>query len=133
MSGSDRASAAGLPRRRRRAPRATAQRPVAAPARARLRRQAAQRHGALRRAARSATGFQTGHHVVVREECEIGDDVSIWSNTVIDYGCRIGDRVKIHSNCYVAQFTEIEDDAFLAPGRHHRQRPLPGRRRLGAS
>jgi acetyltransferase-like isoleucine patch superfamily enzyme len=60
--------------------------------------------------------FQTGHHVVVREECEIGDDVSIWSNTVIDYGCRIGDRVKIHSNCYVAQFTEIEDDAFLAPG-----------------
>jgi acetyltransferase-like isoleucine patch superfamily enzyme len=60
--------------------------------------------------------FQTGHHVVVREECEIGDDVSIWSNTVVDYGCRIGDRVKIHSNCYVAQYTEIEDDAFLAPG-----------------
>jgi acetyltransferase-like isoleucine patch superfamily enzyme len=60
--------------------------------------------------------FQTGHNVVVREECRIGDDVSIWSNTVIDYGCRIGDRVKIHSNCYVAQYTEIEDDAFLAPG-----------------
>jgi acetyltransferase-like isoleucine patch superfamily enzyme len=60
--------------------------------------------------------FQTGHHVVVREQCEIGDDVSIWSNTVVDYGCRIGNGVKIHSNCYVAQFTEIEDDAFLAPG-----------------
>jgi acetyltransferase-like isoleucine patch superfamily enzyme len=60
--------------------------------------------------------FQTGHHVIVREQCEIGDDVSVWSNTVIDYGCRIGDRVKIHSNCYVAQFTEIQDDAFLAPG-----------------
>ena len=28
----------------------------------------------------------------------------------------IGDRVKIHCNCYVAQFTRIEDDAFLAPG-----------------
>src|SRR6185369_16053138 len=26
------------------------------------------------------------------------------------------DRVKIHSNCYIAQFTVIEDDAFLAPG-----------------
>ena len=34
----------------------------------------------------------------------------------MDYGCVIGDRVKIHCNCYVAQFTEIEEDAFLAPG-----------------
>ena len=42
--------------------------------------------------------------------------MSVWSNTVIDYGCRIGDRVKIHANCYVAQYTEIVDDAFLAPG-----------------
>jgi acetyltransferase-like isoleucine patch superfamily enzyme len=60
--------------------------------------------------------FETGHNVVVREECRIGDDVCVWSNTVIDYGCRIGHRVKIHCNCYVAQLTEIEDDAFLAPG-----------------
>lgn len=60
--------------------------------------------------------LNTGHHVVVREECTIGDDVAIWSNSIIDYGCRIGDRVKIHSNCYVAQFTVIDDDAFLAPG-----------------
>ena len=35
---------------------------------------------------------------------------------MVDYGCRIGDRVKIHANCYIAQFTVIEDDAFLAPG-----------------
>jgi acetyltransferase-like isoleucine patch superfamily enzyme len=60
--------------------------------------------------------FQTGHHVVVREECRIGDDVSVWSNTVVDYGCRLGDRVKVHSNCYLAQYTELLDDAFLAPG-----------------
>ena len=60
--------------------------------------------------------LQTGHAVVVREACEIGDDVSIWSNSVVDYGCRIGDRVKIHCNCYVAQFTELENDIFLAPG-----------------
>ncbi|HXJ63634.1 MAG TPA: acyltransferase [Actinomycetota bacterium] len=60
--------------------------------------------------------FETGHNVVVREENTIGDDVSIWSNTVVDYGCSIGDRVKIHSNCYVAQFTELEEDVFLAPG-----------------
>jgi acetyltransferase-like isoleucine patch superfamily enzyme len=60
--------------------------------------------------------FETGHHVIVRENTRIGDQVSVWSNTVIDYGCVIGSRVKIHCNCYVAQFTEVEDDAFLAPG-----------------
>lgn len=62
------------------------------------------------------SGFTTGHNVIVREQCTIGDDVSIWSNTVIDYGCEIGNNVKIHTNIYVAQFTVIEDGAFLAPG-----------------
>jgi acetyltransferase-like isoleucine patch superfamily enzyme len=61
-------------------------------------------------------GLATGHGVVIREDCRIGDDVCVWSNTVIDYGCRIGNRVKIHCNCYVAQYTEIGEDAFLAPG-----------------
>jgi acetyltransferase-like isoleucine patch superfamily enzyme len=60
--------------------------------------------------------LETGHGVIIREGCEVGDDVSVWSNSVIDYGCRIGDRVKVHCNCYVAQYTELEDDVFLAPG-----------------
>ena len=60
--------------------------------------------------------LQTGHNVVIREENEIGDDFNIWNNSVIDYGCKIGRGVKIHCNCYVAQFTVIEDSAFLAPG-----------------
>jgi acetyltransferase-like isoleucine patch superfamily enzyme len=60
--------------------------------------------------------LETGHGVIIREGCEVGDDVAVWSNSIIDYGCRIGDRVKIHCNCYVAQYTELEDDVFLAPG-----------------
>ncbi len=60
--------------------------------------------------------LQTGHGVVIREGCALGDDVSVWSNSVIDYGCRIGSRVKVHCNCYVAQYTELDDDVFLAPG-----------------
>lgn len=60
--------------------------------------------------------LNTGHNVVIREQSTIGDDVSVWSNSVVDYGCRIGHRVKIHTGCYVAQFSEIDDDAFLAPG-----------------
>ena len=61
-------------------------------------------------------GLETGHNVVIREENAIGDHLSIWNNSVIDYGCRIGHRVRIHSNCYIAQFTTIEDDVFIAPG-----------------
>ena len=60
--------------------------------------------------------LETGHHVVIREENYLGAHVSIWNNSTIDYGCRIGDRVRIHTNVYVAQFTTIEDDVFLAPG-----------------
>ncbi|WP_018348597.1 acyltransferase [Longispora albida] len=65
---------------------------------------------------RIGAGLETGHHVVIREDCVLGDDVSVWTGTVVDYGCRIGARVKIHANCYIAQYTEIGEDAFLAPG-----------------
>jgi len=60
--------------------------------------------------------LETGHNVVLREENEIGDKFSIWNNSTVDYGCKIGDGVKIHCNCYIAQFSIIEDGAFLAPG-----------------
>ena len=73
--------------------------------------------------------LETGHGVVIREGCEVGDDVSVWSNSIIDYGCRIGNRVKIHCNCYVAQFTELEDDVFLAPGVTIANDLYPGDRR----
>jgi acetyltransferase-like isoleucine patch superfamily enzyme len=61
-------------------------------------------------------GLETGHNVVIREENAIGDSFSIWNNSVVDYGCAIGSRVKVHCNVYIAQFTVIEDDVFLAPG-----------------
>lgn len=65
---------------------------------------------------RIGKNLQTGHNVVIREENNIGDGLQIWNNSVIDYGCILGNNVKIHTNVYVAQFTEIEDDVFLAPG-----------------
>ncbi len=73
--------------------------------------------------------LETGHGVVIREGCEVGDDVSVWTNTVIDYGCRIGNRVKIHCNCYIAQYSELEDDVFLAPGVTIANDLYPGDRR----
>ena len=62
------------------------------------------------------SGLATGHSVTIREENEIGDDFNVWNCTTIDYGCKIGSGVKIHCNCYVAQFTVVEDNAFMAPG-----------------
>lgn len=62
------------------------------------------------------SGLETGHGVVIREENSIGDNLNIWNNSTIDYGCVIGSSVKIHCNVYVAQFTTIEDEVFLAPG-----------------
>jgi acetyltransferase-like isoleucine patch superfamily enzyme len=76
--------------------------------------------------------LQTGHGVVIREQNVIGADVQVWSNTVIDYGCRIGDRVKIHANCYVAQFTVLDDDVFLAPGVTFANDLYPGDERSAA-
>lgn len=62
------------------------------------------------------SGLQTGHHVVIREENIIGNGLSIWNGSTIDYGCEIGDSVRIHCNVYVAQYTTLEDGVFLAPG-----------------
>ncbi len=60
--------------------------------------------------------LETGHGVVIREENRIGDHLRIWNHSTIDYGCVIGSGVRIHANVYVAQFTTIEDEVFLAPG-----------------
>jgi acetyltransferase-like isoleucine patch superfamily enzyme len=60
--------------------------------------------------------FETGHHAIVREQNRIGSHCTLWNNSTIDYGCVIGDRVRVHCNVYVAQFTILEDDVFLAPG-----------------
>lgn len=61
-------------------------------------------------------GLETGHNAVIREECRIGANLRIWNNATIDYGVTIGSDVKLHCNVYVAQFTVLEDDVFLAPG-----------------
>jgi len=57
-----------------------------------------------------------GHNSIVREENLIGDNFCLWSNSIVDYGCKIGTNVKIHSNVYIAQYTNIEDEVFIAPG-----------------
>ncbi len=69
--------------------------------------------------------FETGHFAIVREECTIGDHVSLWSHSVVDYGVSIGSHVHIHTGIYIAQYTTIEDEVFLAPGVKFANDPHP--------
>jgi acetyltransferase-like isoleucine patch superfamily enzyme len=58
--------------------------------------------------------FQTGQGASIREDNVLGDDVSIGTNTVLEFGNRIGNRVRIHSGCFLEMVT-IEDDVFVGP------------------
>jgi acetyltransferase-like isoleucine patch superfamily enzyme len=58
--------------------------------------------------------LQTGQGASVREDNVVGDDVSIGTNAVLEFGNRIGDRVRIHSGCFLELVT-IEDDVFVGP------------------
>ena len=61
-------------------------------------------------------GLIIGHNAIIREECTIGKNFKLWNSSVVDYGCKIGNNVKVHCNCYIAQYTIIEDNAFIGPG-----------------
>lgn len=69
--------------------------------------------------------FETGHFVIVREECTIGDSVSINAHSVVDYSVTIGSHVRIHTGVYIAQYSIIEDEVFLAPGVKFANDPHP--------
>ncbi|HSL95693.1 MAG TPA: acyltransferase [Thermoleophilia bacterium] len=58
--------------------------------------------------------LQTGPGASIREDNVVGDDCSIDTNAVLEFGNRIGSRVRIHSGCFLEMVT-IEDDVFVGP------------------
>jgi acetyltransferase-like isoleucine patch superfamily enzyme len=58
--------------------------------------------------------LQTGQGASIREDNVVGDDVSIGTNAVLEFGNRLGSRVRIHSGCFLELVT-IEDDVFVGP------------------
>jgi acetyltransferase-like isoleucine patch superfamily enzyme len=60
--------------------------------------------------------FQTGHGVLIRENNLIGDDVSVGTHSVVERENVIGNKVRIHTNCYIPEFVEIKNKAWLGPG-----------------
>jgi acetyltransferase-like isoleucine patch superfamily enzyme len=59
--------------------------------------------------------LETGQGASIREENVILDNVSVGTNSVLEFGNRIGRNVRIHSNCFLEMVT-IEDDVFIGPG-----------------
>jgi len=58
--------------------------------------------------------LQTGQGASIREDNVLGDDVSVGTNAVLEFGNRIGSRVRIHSGCFLELVT-VEDDVFIGP------------------
>jgi len=59
--------------------------------------------------------FQTGHHVNIREENEIGDDVSIGTKSVVEHHVKISGKVRIHTQVFVPEFTVLEEGCWVGP------------------
>ncbi len=58
--------------------------------------------------------FQTGQGVSIREDNIIGNNVSIGTNSVLEFGNRIGDFSRIHSNCFM-EMVSIGRHVFVGP------------------
>ncbi len=61
--------------------------------------------------------FEPGVHetAVVAEDVELGADVSIQPNAVVEPGARIGDRTVIGAGSYVGRETSIGEDCLIHP------------------
>lgn len=59
--------------------------------------------------------FQCGHHVMIRELTEIGDDVSIGTGSVVEHRVVIENGVRLHSNVFVPEFSVLKEGCWLGP------------------
>jgi len=59
-------------------------------------------------------GLNTGHSVMIREDNQLGNDVSVGTSSVLEYGNKIGDRCRIHSGCFL-EWVTLDHDVFVGP------------------
>jgi acetyltransferase-like isoleucine patch superfamily enzyme len=59
--------------------------------------------------------FQTGHMVMLREANRIGSSVSLGSQVVIEHHCEVGNGVRMQGQTGIAEYTTLEDGAWLGP------------------
>ena len=58
--------------------------------------------------------FQTGQGVSIREDNIIGGNVSVGTNSVLEFNNKIGDKSRIHSNCFLEMVT-VGKYVFIGP------------------
>ncbi len=59
--------------------------------------------------------FQSGHGALIREENQIGDDVSIGSHTIVEHHVTIKRGARLHSNVFVPEYSVLEEECWLGP------------------
>lgn len=65
--------------------------------------------------AKIGENFQTGPHVLIRENNVIGDDVAIWHGVTLSPGNIIGDGCRIHAGSFLELVT-LDKRVFIGPG-----------------
>jgi acetyltransferase-like isoleucine patch superfamily enzyme len=60
-------------------------------------------------------GFQTGHHVMLREANTIGDKVSIGTNSVIEHHIIFEEGVRVHSCVFIPEYSLLQRGAWVGP------------------
>jgi acetyltransferase-like isoleucine patch superfamily enzyme len=73
-------------------------------------------HAVLYRGSRIGARFHAGHGSLVRDDCELGDDVSVGSHSTVEFGVRMADGVRLHSGCFVPERSVLDEGAWLGPG-----------------
>jgi acetyltransferase-like isoleucine patch superfamily enzyme len=61
-------------------------------------------------------GAVVGDQASVRERTSIGEGSVVGRGSAVDNDVTIGARVRVQTGCYIAAFSSIEDDVFVAPG-----------------
>ncbi|MTI59287.1 MAG: transferase [Firmicutes bacterium] len=59
--------------------------------------------------------FQTGHHVTIREENYIGNNVSIGTSSCIEHHITIEDDVRLHSQTFIPEYSRLEKGCWIGP------------------
>lgn len=73
--------------------------------------------------------FQCGHGALVREDCEIGNDCSVGTGSVLEFKVRMGHGVRVHSKCFVPEYSVLEDGCWLGPNVVLTNAPYPTSKR----
>jgi len=59
--------------------------------------------------------FQTGQQVSIRENNNIGNNVSIGTGSCIEHNIVIEDDVRLHSQVFIPEYSELKENCWIGP------------------